>query len=277
VWLGRRRLVRRNAAPVLASIDELGKRQLQLNAFGRKHEDGRTHPYPVVRAPAPSADKLGISWQLADKHDNSHAVMVGLGTDIAADKDPDIFIRLPLNGHPGGFVRVRAEVDGHRATWEPLAARLAPLLAPFAPAIIELQQLSAPHEREQQVLQSLGIRSFTPQVTSCPGCGRTTSTFFQSMAEEIQGYLRTRMTEWRDVYPGVEELKVAVMGCVVNGPGESKHADIGISLPGTFEEPKAPVFMDGELLTTLKGDAIVAEFLAILDEYVARRWGAPVG
>ncbi|ALJ28111.1 MULTISPECIES: ATP-binding protein [Stenotrophomonas] len=158
VWLGRRRLVRRNAAPVLASIDELGKRQLQLNAFGRKHEDGRTHPYPVVRAPAPSADKLGISWQLADKHDNSHAVMVGLGTDIAADKDPDIFIRLPLNGHPGGFVRVRAEVDGHRATWEPLAARLAPLLAPFAPAIIELQQLSAPHEREQQVLQSLLTR-----------------------------------------------------------------------------------------------------------------------
>jgi (E)-4-hydroxy-3-methylbut-2-enyl-diphosphate synthase len=128
----------------------------------------------------------------------------------------------------------------------------------------------------QQVLQSLGIRSFTPQVTSCPGCGRTTSTFFQSMAEEIQGYLRTRMAEWREVYPGVEELKVAVMGCVVNGPGESKHADIGISLPGTFEEPKAPVFMDGELLTTLKGDAIVAEFLAILDDYVARRWGAMV-
>jgi (E)-4-hydroxy-3-methylbut-2-enyl-diphosphate synthase len=125
----------------------------------------------------------------------------------------------------------------------------------------------------QQVLQSLGIRSFTPQVTSCPGCGRTTSTFFQSMAEEIQGYLRERMTEWRPIYPGVEELKVAVMGCVVNGPGESKHADIGISLPGTFEEPKAPVFMDGELLTTLKGDAIVAEFLAILDDYVVRRWG----
>ncbi|HET9134719.1 MAG TPA: flavodoxin-dependent (E)-4-hydroxy-3-methylbut-2-enyl-diphosphate synthase [Gemmatimonadales bacterium] len=129
----------------------------------------------------------------------------------------------------------------------------------------------------QQVLQSLGIRSFTPQVTSCPGCGRTTSTFFQSMAEEIQGYLRERMAEWRPIYPGVEELKVAVMGCVVNGPGESKHADIGISLPGTFEEPKAPVFMDGELLTTLKGDAIVAEFLAILDDYVERRWGAPVG
>ena len=122
-----------------------------------------------------------------------------------------------------------------------------------------------------------GIRSFTPQVTSCPGCGRTTSTFFQSMAEEIQGYLRERMAEWRPIYPGVEELKVAVMGCVVNGPGESKHADIGISLPGTFEEPKAPVFMDGQLLTTLKGDAIVAEFLAILDDYVERRWGAPVG
>lgn len=158
VWLGRRRLGRRNAAATLASIDELGKRQLQLNAFGRKHEDGRSHPYPVVRAPAPSADKLGISWQLADKHDNSNAVMVGLSTDIPADKDPDIFIRLPLNGHPGGFVRVRAEVDGHRATWEPLAAALAPQLAPFAPAIVELQQLSAPHEREQQVLQSLLTR-----------------------------------------------------------------------------------------------------------------------
>jgi (E)-4-hydroxy-3-methylbut-2-enyl-diphosphate synthase len=124
----------------------------------------------------------------------------------------------------------------------------------------------------QQVLQSLGLRSFEPQVTACPGCGRTTSTFFQQMAEEIQSYLRHRMPEWRERYPGVEEMKVAVMGCVVNGPGESRHANIGISLPGTFEEPKAPVYMDGALLTTLKGEGLVREFLDILEGYVARRY-----
>jgi (E)-4-hydroxy-3-methylbut-2-enyl-diphosphate synthase len=124
----------------------------------------------------------------------------------------------------------------------------------------------------QQILQSLGLRSFTPQVTACPGCGRTTSTFFQKMAEDIQTYLREQMPVWRDRYPGVEELRVAVMGCVVNGPGESKHANIGISLPGTFEEPKAPVYVDGKLMTTLRGDTIVPEFLEILDQYVARRY-----
>ncbi len=126
----------------------------------------------------------------------------------------------------------------------------------------------------QQILQSLGHRSFTPQVTSCPGCGRTTSTLFQQMAQDIQGYLQGRMREWRLTRPGVEALRVAVMGCVVNGPGESKHADLGISLPGTAEEPRAPVYMDGSLLTTLKGEAIVPEFLAILDDYVARRYPA---
>ena len=126
----------------------------------------------------------------------------------------------------------------------------------------------------QQVLQSLGLRSFSPQVTSCPGCGRTTSTFFQEMAQEIQDYLREKMPAWRSEHPGVEEMKVAVMGCVVNGPGESKHADIGISLPGTAEEPKAPVFVDGRLLVTLRGTNIVSEFLGILDEYVAGRYGA---
>jgi (E)-4-hydroxy-3-methylbut-2-enyl-diphosphate synthase len=129
----------------------------------------------------------------------------------------------------------------------------------------------------QQILQSLGLRRFTPQVTACPGCGRTTSTFFQQMAEDIQTYLRERMPEWRVLHPGVEELRVAVMGCVVNGPGESKHAHIGISLPGTFEEPKAPVYIDGRLHGTLKGDRIVPEFLALLDDYVARRYpAAPV-
>ncbi len=120
----------------------------------------------------------------------------------------------------------------------------------------------------QQILQSLGLRSFAPQVTACPGCGRTTSTFFQHMAEDIQGYLREQMPLWRESRPGVVEMKVAVMGCVVNGPGESKHANIGISLPGTFEEPKAPVYVDGKLFTTLKGERIVEEFLVILGNYV---------
>jgi (E)-4-hydroxy-3-methylbut-2-enyl-diphosphate synthase len=124
----------------------------------------------------------------------------------------------------------------------------------------------------QQVLQSLGLRSFAPQVTACPGCGRTTSTFFQEMAQQIQAYLREKMPVWRTDRPGVEELRVAVMGCVVNGPGESKHAHIGISLPGTFEEPKAPVFVDGRLHVTLKGESIVPEFLEILERYVASRY-----
>jgi (E)-4-hydroxy-3-methylbut-2-enyl-diphosphate synthase len=126
----------------------------------------------------------------------------------------------------------------------------------------------------QQVLQSLGLRSFNPQVSACPGCGRTTSTFFQEMAEDIQTHLQARLAAWRERYPGVEALRVAVMGCVVNGPGESKHADIGISLPGTFEEPKAPVYVDGKLKVTLKGDSIVADFLKILEEYVETRYGA---
>ena len=124
----------------------------------------------------------------------------------------------------------------------------------------------------QQILQSLGLRSFAPQVTACPGCGRTTSSFFQKMAEDIQGYLREQMPVWRDRHPGVETMNVAVMGCVVNGPGESKHANLGISLPGTFEEPKAPVYMDGALYTTLKGDNIVPEFLEILESYVGRTY-----
>jgi (E)-4-hydroxy-3-methylbut-2-enyl-diphosphate synthase len=127
----------------------------------------------------------------------------------------------------------------------------------------------------QQILQSLEIRSFAPQVTSCPGCGRTTSTYFQKLAEDIQGYLREQMPLWRERHPGVEEMKVAVMGCVVNGPGESKHANLGISLPGTFEEPKAPVYVDGEHHTTLRGDHIAEEFQRILDEYVETHYPAP--
>ena len=128
----------------------------------------------------------------------------------------------------------------------------------------------------QQILQSLELRRFNPQVTACPGCGRTTSTFFQHMAEDIQTYLREQMPVWRDRYPGVTDLKVAVMGCVVNGPGESKHANIGISLPGTFEDPKAPVYVDGKLMVTLKGDNIVPEFLKILEDYVERTYTVPL-
>jgi (E)-4-hydroxy-3-methylbut-2-enyl-diphosphate synthase len=126
----------------------------------------------------------------------------------------------------------------------------------------------------QQILQSLGIRSFTPQVTACPGCGRTTSTFFQDMADQIQTYLRQQMPVWKEKHAGVESMKVAVMGCIVNGPGESKHANLGISLPGTFEEPKAPVYVDGKLTTTLKGERIVAEFIDILNNYVETRYAA---
>jgi (E)-4-hydroxy-3-methylbut-2-enyl-diphosphate synthase len=124
----------------------------------------------------------------------------------------------------------------------------------------------------QQILQSLGIRSFSPQVTACPGCGRTTSTFFQDMADQIQTYLRESMPLWKGQFEGVETMKVAVMGCVVNGPGESKHANIGISLPGTFEEPVAPVYIDGKLAMTLRGDAIVAEFIVILNKYVSSHY-----
>ncbi len=138
----------------------------------------------------------------------------------------------------------------------------------------------AGREREveiaQQVLQSMGLRSFLPQVSACPGCGRTTSTFFQEMAQQIQQHLKDRMPAWQETHPGVEEMRVAVMGCVVNGPGESKHADIGISLPGTFEDPVAPVFIDGKLDRTLRGDGLVAEFIEILETYVDQRYSAPI-
>src|SRR5262249_35415549 len=159
-------------------------------------------------------------------------------------------------------------------------AGLAPLLMKGIGDTIRVSLTPAPNGDRteevltaQQILQSLGIRSFTPQVTACPGCGRTTSTFFQEMAQQIQSYLRDSMPAWKTKYPGVEEMKLAVMGCVVNGPGESKHANIGISLPGTFEEPKAPVFVDGRLMVTLKGENIVPEFIKILDEYVETRYG----
>jgi len=126
----------------------------------------------------------------------------------------------------------------------------------------------------QQILQSLDLRAFAPQVTSCPGCGRTTSSFFQELAERVNDRLRERMTVWKTRYPGSESLRVAVMGCVVNGPGESRHADIGISLPGTGENPKAPVYVDGALKTTLSGPRIAEEFLALVEGYVETRYGS---
>ena len=129
----------------------------------------------------------------------------------------------------------------------------------------------------QEVLQAIGLRDFVPQVTACPGCGRTKSTFFQEMAEQIETYLRAQMPVWKERHPGVEGMRVAVMGCVVNGPGESKHANIGISLPGTFEEPRAPVYVDGSLSVTLKGDRIVEEFIEMVDEYVASRYPGASG
>ncbi|HEY0759255.1 MAG TPA: flavodoxin-dependent (E)-4-hydroxy-3-methylbut-2-enyl-diphosphate synthase [Acidisarcina sp.] len=163
------------------------------------------------------------------------------------------------------------------------AAGLAPLLLAGIGDTIRVSLTPAPGGDRteevltaQQILQSLSIRSFTPQVTACPGCGRTTSTFFQELAQQIQAYSRDNMPRWREQYPGVEELKLAVMGCIVNGPGESKHANIGISLPGTFEEPVAPVYIDGRLATTLRGDNIVSDFTRILDEYVENRYGSHV-
>ncbi|WP_457630601.1 flavodoxin-dependent (E)-4-hydroxy-3-methylbut-2-enyl-diphosphate synthase, partial [Oceanithermus sp.] len=125
----------------------------------------------------------------------------------------------------------------------------------------------------REILESVGVRRFAPTVSACPGCGRTSSSFFQELAQTVGRHLAGRMAEWRERYPGVEEMKVAVMGCVVNGPGESKHADIGISLPGRGEAPRAPVYVDGELYTTLSGDDIAAQFIAIVEEYVERRYG----
>jgi (E)-4-hydroxy-3-methylbut-2-enyl-diphosphate synthase len=160
------------------------------------------------------------------------------------------------------------------------AAALTPLLAEGIGDTIRVSLTpdpGAPREREveiaQEVLQALDLRRYAPSVTACPGCGRTTSTLFQELARDVQAYLKAQMPVWRELYPGSEDLRVAVMGCVVNGPGESKHADIGISLPGTGESPRAPVYQDGRLVATLQGEEIVPRFTAMLDEYVRRRWG----
>ncbi len=159
------------------------------------------------------------------------------------------------------------------------AAALAPLLLEGIGDTIRVSLTPAPGEPRtkevevaQEILQALGLRAFAPEVTSCPGCGRTTSTFFQELAEEVNRHLKARLPEWRQAYPGVEGLKVAVMGCVVNGPGESKHAHIGISLPGAGEEPKAPVYADGKLVAILKGERIAEEFLALVEAYIKARF-----
>jgi (E)-4-hydroxy-3-methylbut-2-enyl-diphosphate synthase len=160
------------------------------------------------------------------------------------------------------------------------SAALAPLLLEGIGDTIRVSltpEPGAPRKLEvevaQQILQSMGLRQFLPQVTACPGCGRTTSTVFQELAQKIQAYIRDTMPDWKGRYPGVEGMQVAVMGCVVNGPGESKHANIGISLPGTGEEPRAPVYQDGKLLTTLKGPRIAEDFQELLEAYVERTYG----
>ncbi len=218
------------------------------------------------------------------------AVDTGLGPDrivlsakVSGVRDLiAVYRRLaPLTEHPLhlGLTEAGMGAKGVVAT----AAALAPLLLDGIGDTIRVSLTPRPGGDRaeevrvaQQLLQSLDIRSFEPQVTSCPGCGRTTSTFFQEMTEDIQAHIRARMPVWRHSAPGVEALKVAVMGCVVNGPGESRHADLGISLPGTFEEPKAPVYVDGAHACTLRGDGLVDEFKRILDDYVAQRFGAAV-
>ncbi len=162
------------------------------------------------------------------------------------------------------------------------AAALSILLQEGIGDTIRVSLTPAPGESRNQevviayeILQSLGLRAFVPSVTACPGCGRTTSTIFQELTQQIDDFLRAQMPLWRDKYPGVENLKVAVMGCIVNGPGESKHADIGISLPGTGEAPAAPVFIDGEKRMTLRGDAIARDFQAVVEEYIEKRFGQP--
>jgi (E)-4-hydroxy-3-methylbut-2-enyl-diphosphate synthase len=176
---------------------------------------------------------------------------------------------------PPGPHRGRHGGQGDRG----LGRRLGPLLLEGIGDTIRVSLTPAPQEPRtkevevaQEILQALGLRTFAPEVTSCPGCGRTTSTFFQELAEEVNLHLKARLPEWRRRYPGVEGLKVAVMGCVVNGPGESKHAHIGISLPGSGEEPKAPVYADGKLLTILKGETIAEDFLRLVEEYVKTRF-----
>ena len=239
------------------SSTPIDSRDVMLNAMVRSALDNAdaAERYGLRR------DQIILSAKVSNVRD-----LIDVYTDLAARCDYALHLGLTEAGM--GMKGVVASTAG-----------LSPLLLAGIGDTIRVSltpEPGAPRTEEvrtaQQILQSLSIRSFMPQVTSCPGCGRTTSTYFQELAQRIQNYLVESMPEWKKTYPGVEELKLAVMGCVVNGPGESKHANIGISLPGTFEEPKAPVYVDGKLFTTLKGDHIVEEFQVILDEYVQKRY-----
>ncbi len=220
-----------------------------------------------------------LSAELAEEHGMAHDRIV-LSAKVSGVRDlwqvySDLAARCDYPLHLG-LTEAGMGVKGAVAS----TAALTPLLAQGIGDTIRVSLTpdpGAPREREveiaQEILQALELRHFAPTVTACPGCGRTTSTLFQEMARDIQAYLKSMMPSWQDRYPGVEELKVAVMGCIVNGPGESKHADIGISLPGSGESPRAPVYQDGKLVATLKGPTIVADFNRMLDEYVELRYG----
>ncbi|MBI2822515.1 MAG: flavodoxin-dependent (E)-4-hydroxy-3-methylbut-2-enyl-diphosphate synthase [Acidobacteria bacterium] len=208
-------------------------------------------------------DRMILSAKVSSVHD-----LVGIYEDLAGQCDYPLHLGLTEAGMGSkGIVASTAALS--LLLWQGIGDTIRVSLTP-APGGDRAEEVRIC----QQVLQSLGLRTFAPQVTACPGCGRTASVFFQEMADQIQQYLNQQMKGWKDQYPGVDALKVAVMGCVVNGPGESKHSDLGISLPGTGEDPKAPVYVDGRLLTTLRGPAIVAEFKKILNDYVVRRYGS---
>ena len=241
----------------------------------------REHPLPTREIMLEAMIKSALdSAQAAEQYGLGHDKII-LSAKVSGVRDLlDVYARMATRcDYPFhlGLTEAGMGVKGLIAS----AAALSPLLLQGIGDTIRVSLTPKPGGDRteevlaaQQILQSLEMRSFLPQVTSCPGCGRTTSTYFQKLAEEIQGYLRESMPVWRTKFPGVEEMKVAVMGCIVNGPGESKHANLGISLPGTFEDPKAPVFIDGKLSTTLRGDGIVNEFKQILDQYVESHYSA---
>ncbi len=247
-------------------MDENSKRA-RAAAGARRDDGGDDRERAAIRPPPLSATGWATTMIILSAKVSGVRDLIDVYTELAARCDYPLHLGLTEAGM--GSKGLIASTAG-----------LAPLLLAGIGDTIRVSLTPKPGgdrteevQAAQQILQSLGIRSFMPQVTSCPGCGRTTSTYFQELAEQIQSYLRTQMPEWRKKYPGVEELKLAVMGCVVNGPGESKHANLGISLPGTFEEPEAPVYVDGKLSTTLRGDTIVAEFKQILDHYVESHYG----
>lgn len=220
-----------------------------------------------------------LSAELAEEHGLGHDKIV-ISAKVSNARDLwDVYRRLSARcDYPLHLGLTEAGMGMKGAVSS--AAGLTPLLAEGIGDTIRVSLTpdpGAPREREveiaQEILSALDLRKFAPTVTACPGCGRTTSTLFQEMARDIQAYLKAQMPVWKEQYPGVENLKVAVMGCVVNGPGESKHADIGISLPGTGEDPKAPVYKDGKFLKTLQGSSIVEDFNTLLDDYVKTRYG----